>query len=229
MNVLGRGMKNAIRLAACAAAASVGATGAAHAQGEVTANVTFTSNYVLRGLSQSDEGFAIQGSVDYTHDVFYAGVWASSVDDFEIDASTEIDLYAGVTPTWGPVEFDISVLAYFYPGTTENIDFVELMAAAAYAPTEQFTIGAVTYASNDFINSGEASLYAEANAAFAFTEALAVSGAVGNQGVDNSDDYTTWNVGATLITHGFALDLRYHDIDLEGFDDQVSFAVSREF
>ena len=48
------------------------------ASAEITGNVSLTSDYKFRGISQSDESPAIQGGLDYAHDSgFYVGTWAS--------------------------------------------------------------------------------------------------------------------------------------------------------
>ena len=47
---------------------------------EWSANTALTTDYVFRGISQSDEHAAIQGGFDFTWCRFYAGVWASSID-----------------------------------------------------------------------------------------------------------------------------------------------------
>ncbi|MBK8286564.1 MAG: hypothetical protein IPK97_17815 [Ahniella sp.] len=84
-----------------ASAMLLGLSGFAHAQDEeasapwtTTLTGTLTSDYVFRGVSQSQESAALQGSVEVGHESgFYAGVWGSSVDftpkdsDFEDDAN----------------------------------------------------------------------------------------------------------------------------------------------
>ena len=35
----------------------------------------------------------------------------------------------------------------------------------------------------------------------------------------DEDDYNTWNVGGTYAIHGFSLDLRYHDTDIDAGSD----------
>lgn len=219
-------MKKIIGLAMLAGAAA--GVGPAHAEGEISANVTLTSNYMWRGFSQSDGAFAVQGGVDYANGVFYTGVWASSVDDFGVGAASELDLYVGVTPTLGPIEFDISLLGYFYPGADADIDMSEFMVAGAYSPTERFTIGAASYVSDDYAGTGDDSLYLELNGAYAFNDRFALSAAFGNQDLDSAGDYDTWNIGATIVLHGFALDLRYHDTDISGLDEEISFSISRQ-
>ncbi|MEJ2521643.1 MAG: TorF family putative porin, partial [Gammaproteobacteria bacterium] len=47
----------------------------------VSATVTATTDYVFRGITQSAEDPALQGSLDYEADSgFYVGAWASNVD-----------------------------------------------------------------------------------------------------------------------------------------------------
>lgn len=46
-----------------------------------SANVGAVSNYIWRGVSQTQDGAAVQGGLDYAHESgFYAGLWASNVD-----------------------------------------------------------------------------------------------------------------------------------------------------
>jgi len=62
----------------------------------LTANASVTTNYVFRGQTQTDEGPAIQGGIDYNHPSgFYAGAWGSNVDFPGLGSGLEYDLYAG--------------------------------------------------------------------------------------------------------------------------------------
>ena len=46
-----------------------------------SANVGLFSEYVFRGITNTNEGPAIQGGFDYAHESgFYAGVWASKAE-----------------------------------------------------------------------------------------------------------------------------------------------------
>lgn len=49
---------------------------------EFSANIALTTNYLFRGVSQTNDGPAVQGGFDYefTPVGLYAGVWASNVD-----------------------------------------------------------------------------------------------------------------------------------------------------
>lgn len=196
---------------------------AAHA-GEWSANIAITSDYTFRGYTQSMGEPAVQGGFDYTAETWYAGVWASTI-DFGIEGDLETDLYVGVTPKLGPVSFDLGLVGYFYPNSTNDygdLDFFEAKAVATINPVEPLTLGAGLYYTPEFALNGGDGWYYEASGSYALTEAVALSGAVGHQSVDApgyyfgiDDAYTTWNVGVTLSAGGFDLDLRYHDSDLD--------------
>src|SRR5690349_8545344 len=83
-------------------------------------NVTGTSDYVFRGISQTDNDPTIQGALNIGYGIFYAGVWASGLDfnSFGNDAEIEADWYAGIKPVWGPLTFDFGVIYYTYPGAS---------------------------------------------------------------------------------------------------------------
>jgi uncharacterized protein (TIGR02001 family) len=216
-------MKKIIGIAVLAGAATVGASGVAAAEGTVSANVALTSDYVFRGISLSDNGPAIQGGFDYESELFYAGVWSSSVVE-----GMELDLYAGFTPSTGPIDWDLGLIGYFYPGADDDgaeFDYYELLVGASADLTEQFTFGGALYFSpENFGDTGEA-LYLEINGAYAVSDAFAINAAYGNQNIEEpagpgtEDDYNTWNIGATWALHGFELDFRYHDTDIDAGDD----------
>jgi uncharacterized protein (TIGR02001 family) len=232
-------MKKIIGLAMLAGAAVAGTAstvGVAAAETSVSGNVAITSNYVWRGFQQSSGNPAIQGGFDLESDMFYAGVWGSSVDfggtGDNVAASSEFDLYAGFTPTAGPVTFDIGAIGYFYPGADDDggdFDFFEGYAGASIAATDALEFGGKFYYSPEFFGETGAAYFVEGNASFALSEAFSLSGAVGYQDFDEDSDasYTTWNVGGTFAVHGFELDLRYHGLDIDDADEQISFTVSR--
>jgi uncharacterized protein (TIGR02001 family) len=55
----------------------------------ISGSVWLTTDYVFRGLSNTDENPAAQGSLDYTFKGFYVGIWGSNSD--LSDAGIEID------------------------------------------------------------------------------------------------------------------------------------------
>ena len=67
--------------------------------GTFSANVSFTSEYFFRGISQSDDMPALQGGFDYEVGLtdgigIYAGIWGSNINF--TDARLELDFYGGL-------------------------------------------------------------------------------------------------------------------------------------
>lgn len=98
----------------------------------ISGNVGLYSQYIFRGLTQTDRQPAIQGGFDYSHSSgFYAGTWASNIswlkENFTTAAGTagqysgggsmEWDFYGGYkwgfAPDW---TLDVGGLYYWYPG-----------------------------------------------------------------------------------------------------------------
>ncbi len=126
-------------------------TGPGVAANPVTANVTVASQYVFRGLSQTDGKPALQGGVDYAHPSgFYAGTWLSNISWYTDQnagiasapvslaspgsvgapydanrsnaASMEWDLYGGYKGGFGDGwSYDVGAIRYLYPGRFENV------------------------------------------------------------------------------------------------------------
>jgi uncharacterized protein (TIGR02001 family) len=213
--------------AAIAASATVAGVGIANA-GEISANVAFTSDYVFRGVSLSGEDPAVQGGVDWTSDQFYVGTWGSSLGS--AGTSMELDLYAGWTPSTGPVSWDLGLIGYFYPGADDagaEFDYYEGKLAASFHPVESGTLGAAVYYSPENFGETGNAVYYEVNGEYDFNDAWKVTGAIGQQSIDDvdgpgganvDDDYMTWNLGVTHAFHGFEIDLRYTEADIDDSD-----------
>ena len=134
-------------------------------------NVTLTSDYVFRGISQTDENPAIQGGFDISGDLLYAGVWGSNA-NYD-GASGEFDIYLGLTKDLGPISMDFGVVHYDYPGNSSlNTEDVYLISGfksfelGIYQTTSadwfgvdnaagtQYIYGAYTLALNETISAG---------------------------------------------------------------------------
>jgi len=88
--------------AALAAALLAATASAASAQDvDVAFNVAVTSDYVFRGISQTDEDPGFSGGVDLTYGSFYSGAWVSNV-DFGDDTSRSYLLAHGRFDPDGP-------------------------------------------------------------------------------------------------------------------------------
>lgn len=183
-------------------------------------NIGVASDYVFRGVSQTDEDPQVFGGADLSTDLWYAGVWVSNV-DFGDSADLEYDLYAGFTPTVGAVSLNLGVLYYGYTDAPSgaDYDYVELQAAAS-VPAGPATLGAAVFYSPDSYGGVDHSLYYEVNGEVAMGEKLVVSAALGRQTFDGGGDYTTWNLGVGYaLTEHLGVDLRYHDTAKHSFGD----------
>ena len=120
----------------------------------ITANVSLTSDYRYRGISQSNLKPAIQGGFDYAHESgFYIGNWNSSINwvntnSPNVSSSVEMDFYAGIKKELIGEGFasDLGVLQYYYP-TTGNFNtangYLNPNTTEIYA-AQNFTFGPVT-------------------------------------------------------------------------------------
>jgi|SoiMethySBSTD1v2_1073268.scaffolds.fasta_scaffold10200_8 uncharacterized protein (TIGR02001 family) len=122
-------------IAGCVAAAlapgvSLGADAEPTPEHTLTGNVGIFSQYIFRGLTQTDRNPALQGGFDYAHKSgFYAGTWASNISwlkdgtppAYKSGGSLEWDFYGGWKPTFGDFTFDLGTLYYYYPGDASDI------------------------------------------------------------------------------------------------------------
>ena len=92
----------------------------------VSANVSFASDYIWRGMTQSD-GPAISGGFDFEDESgFYAGIWGSNV-NFNDGTGSELDYYFGYGFELGSLGVDLGYVAFDYPKNTTGLDFEEVV------------------------------------------------------------------------------------------------------
>lgn len=188
---------------------------------------TLTTDYRFRGISQTNKGIALQGSMTVTHSSgVYASLWGSSIDDYVANGGDqELDLIAGYKKTVGGTTFDMGGVYYYYPGSSTggkkyNSDFLELYgsvaqtlgpitakATANYAPKQAaLTLG----------KAKEDNLYVN----FALSSPIpntpvSVSAAVGRtltkSFLSGGQRYTDWSLGASYTTGPVTFGLSYVD------------------
>jgi uncharacterized protein (TIGR02001 family) len=94
-------------------------------------SATLTSDYRFRGVSQSDEGMAVQGGLTIKHaSGFYVGTWGSNLAGWGTfgGANMELDIYAGYAMPVGEGTLDFGVTWFMYPSGADETDFAELYA-----------------------------------------------------------------------------------------------------
>ena len=78
------------------------------------------TDYIFRGVTQSNHRPSVAVYFEPRYNVnanlqLYAGISGESI-SFPNNAAAEIDFYAGVRPTFGPVALDFGAWYYYYPG-----------------------------------------------------------------------------------------------------------------
>ena len=225
--------------------------------GTFSANVALTSEYLFRGLSQTDDGPALQGGFDHEVEVakpvsVYAGVWGSNVDFGEsgagaggIDgANIELDLYGGLKGNIGDsgLSWDLGFIYYAYPGADSglNYDFWEIQGAVGYDFGVASVTASVNYSPENFGKSGEA-LYPKlaVDVPVPGVKGLSLSGYVAKQYIEKNTvfgtaDYVEWNMGVTYNFAGlFDANITYSDTDVspdtDGKEEAILFTISKSF
>ncbi len=193
-----------------------------------SASAALTTDYIWRGVSQSDKDPAMQGSFDLSHETgFYLGAWASSY-EFSDNASLELDLYAGFsreTDFAGYLPFaltyDVGWLRYEYTDQSD-LNFTELYFGASVSPLENFNFSAYYYYGLKIEHTlpGEYTDLAvdyTLPAAYGGITLLAHAGYYNRKG--GADDYWDWKIGASRDLGGFNLEIAYTDTDDSGAGD----------
>jgi len=111
-------MRKSILPLSVAAALAAPMLAAAADPSPVTGNMTIASDYRFRGISQTYDGPAIQGGIDYAHSSgIYLGNWNSNVasQQFPVGSGIEMDFYAGWKKSFGDIGIDVGAIYYYYP------------------------------------------------------------------------------------------------------------------
>jgi uncharacterized protein (TIGR02001 family) len=191
-----------------------------------TANIGIFSQYVFRGVSQTDEKPAVQGGFDLSHKSgLYVGTWLSNISwisdgDPRASASLEWDLYGG----WKydlPYDFqtDLGMLYYYYPGSYPpnftTPDTFELYAALNWKMLQvkySYSVNNQTFGIPD----SRGSYYVEGNLNWDIVDKvndyigkITLIGHVGHQSFANNSNYTytDWKGGVAFDLSGYTIGL----------------------
>jgi uncharacterized protein (TIGR02001 family) len=185
------------------------------------------SDYIFRGVTQSNHKASVAAYFEPRYNInkdlqLYAGLGGASI-DFPNRAAAEVDFYAGVRPTFGPVAFDFGIWEYWYPGgqcfnssppggadcavqgflpngnsIKKDLSFYEGYAKVNYTVNDAIVLGAYVYYSPSVLNSGADGVFYGGTAKYTFP-ALSngmqwyASGEVGH-----------WSFGTTDAFYGIA-------------------------
>lgn len=206
----------------------------------LSANVTFATDYLYRGLSQTTGDPALQGGLDLNHESgFYLGMWGSNVDFAD---SLELDYYGGYAGEINDdLSYDVGVLYYDYPSDPSDPqgDFLEYYGSISW---KGLTLG-LNYSDDFFAETGEAYYY-YGSYDFELPMGVGMSLYLAQQELDEAtfgsdDNYTHYSLSFTKELLGVELGLSWSDTDISkgdcagaGFsrndcDSTVVFSISK--
>ncbi|WP_285711503.1 TorF family putative porin [Erythrobacter oryzae] len=209
----------------------------------ISGAATLTSDYRFRGVSQSDEGMAVQGGITISHESgFYVGAWGSNLAGWGTfgGANMELDLIAGFKLPVGEGTLDAGLTWYMYPSGASNTDFAELYAklsgtvgpigltaTVAYAPSQEALGNWDPVGPTVDPGDKEDNLYLAGDATYAvegapITLKAHIGYSDGNPGlgpngtsVAPTGTYFDWSLGADVVPiSGLTLSVAYVDTDI---------------
>jgi uncharacterized protein (TIGR02001 family) len=206
----------------------------------VAFNVGVTTDYIFRGITQTQHDPAISGGVDYSHaSGLYAGAWLSNQkwvetggtstagDAYKTDSNLELDFYGGCKGSVGDIGYDVGLIRYYYPGDkvvgSITPDTTEVYVAGTW---KMLTLKYSHVVSDYFIGwSGTAaaktsdSNYLELNATHDLGDGWGLLGHIGHQKVKHDDfnfaSYTDWKIGVTKDVGFGVVTAAYSDTDAD--------------
>lgn len=215
--------------------------------GAFSGSVALTSNYMFRGISQTNNEPAIQGALTYTlgtkdfdvdmggYDISaYGGVWGSNVDFQDGDeAQVELDWSFGLTGALADtgVGWTLGGTYYNYPGARGNLnyDYWEILPSISYAPVDWVSLAVGMPYSPDYFGASGDSYYPNGTASVIIPGIpekwfkLKANGGVGYQFIDKNakygtPSYLTWTLGLTATVKGVDIGVAYYDTNLSKSD-----------
>jgi uncharacterized protein (TIGR02001 family) len=208
---------------------------ASDAQAGTSGSVTLTSDYLFRGVSQTNQEPAVQGGIEYAADNgLYVGTWGSNISWLSdmstpaapISSSLELDVYGGYRGKFSDsISYDVGALYYWYPGDFpsgfNSADTGEIYAGVTVGPFAHATFGAkYSYALTDLFGyaDSDGSGYLDLNANWEFVPTWTLNAHGGKQWIENTDiaEYADWKVGVTkAFVDGFSAAVAYSDTDAD--------------
>lgn len=234
-------LASAVALAAIAIAAPAYAADEPAPALKASGSVALVSDYRFRGISQSNNGFAIQGGITLNHESgFYAGFWGSNLAGWGTfgGPNLELDLIGGFKFPVGAGALDVGLTWYTYPGGASKTSFAEpyvklsgtagpvgLTAGVAFAPAQQ-ALGNWSNHPDSVAGDSGTNLYVWGDGAVGIASTGAtlkahVGYSDGNPGlgpngtsVAPTGSYWDWLIGVDYVVGPVTLGVAYVDTDI---------------
>lgn len=187
--------------------------------GEVSGYLVGTSDYVYRGVTQSDGHGAVQAGLDFNFDSgFFLGAWGSTVDipgPANHQRDTEVRAYLGYAFEMSEqFQMVLNTVAYRYPGSEGNVDYDNQEYSVSLGIADQYWI---EYAhSPDLYGLDVHTHNIEVFAEWPLGTQYLLSAGVGHYQVDwrettIANETLYWQLGVSRSFGQFDVDLRYHE------------------
>jgi uncharacterized protein (TIGR02001 family) len=193
----------------------------------ISPNITATSNYLFRGISQTDNKPAIQGGLDISHKSgLYVGTWLSNVDFGSSDnANVELDLYAGYNAKFldDKGTLNLQFISYQYPNSPSD-KYNEIGGSLGYDFGVASTNAGVMYSWDYFNGSGNA-WYPNITLSIPVYEGYTLNSNYGYQYIEKNyrfgtSSYNTYGVSVSKEFKDIAtIELGYQNTSLNHQDD----------
>lgn len=192
-----------LRLACLAIAMMAGLSSLPLAAADFSGSITATSDYVFRGISQTQGDPALQPSLKLAFEPgYYVSTWASNVDyGSSVGSDAEVDYVVGwacaLSPAWA---LDVNVTRFTYPGTIDSLDldYNEVIGTLTW----NGRVFAMLGYSNDVFGSSESGAYVQLGARMPLSDAWLLEGSIAHYALDDAIDgdyqYATLSV---VYTH----------------------------
>ena len=181
-----------------------------------------TSNYLFRGISQSNNAPSVSANAEIRYNInptfqLYLGAAGASIKLTNVDASPslELDIFGGLRASVGDFSADFGAIAYTYHGLgprllfppifPTNPTFFEGYVKLGYKVNDWLNIGANAFYTPSFLDTGAEAAYIAATAKITLPHNFAVSGEFGRQIFMGRNDlahflikqpsYNYWNAG----------------------------------
>lgn len=190
----------------------------ANAEGDITieTDVSVVSDYVYRGLSRSDSGWAVQGSLTaLSDDGFYMGVFGSTLNNKFNDHDLETEFFGGYIFSKGAYDYDLSV-SYDALHGGEDEGYFEFRSSIARDYGIAYLKGGINY-------SPDGREIGEGDSIYGYTDLdiplpisnippMSVALHLGYENYEGPLDKWDWSVGVFMEIIGIELGVWYHDV-----------------
>ena len=191
---------------------------------DLSANVGVVSDYLFRGISQTNNHGAIQGGIDLKHSSgVYVGTWMSSLNTGFADHEEDLYIGYGYSIT-SDIALDAHYIKFVYPGSpvATNPTFAEThFGVTAYGAALN-----VDY-SDDLPTFGN-TIHYSAGYGYTLPGDVSLSAMLGHYDLKHTDtggrsfgnksNYNYWNVGVSKKLVGVTWAVSYNDTNLSPYD-----------